>query len=169
MTPIAWAWEWPDIDSPLFVTQTVAEVFNKFRQHSCGSERGGQLFVDLANPHGLIISLATPPHLKDRAGWTWLELDAERCRQEIESANALGLRLVGYWHTHPQTVPVISSTDIASFSTFAARYARELPHPIAVIVGLSSAANGIKAWSFRDGACIEATVISSLPLLSPPL
>lgn len=160
MTAIAWNWQWPGSEYRLSVSQAVADVLDQYRQRSLRSERGGQLFVDLANPNGLIMSLATPPHARDRAGWTWLELDAERCRHEIESANAQGLRLVGYWHTHPQTTPAISPTDIASFSRFAARYARELPHPIAVIVGLSPKSNGIKAWLFRDGTCVEAVLAS---------
>ncbi|HDS1696211.1 MULTISPECIES: Mov34/MPN/PAD-1 family protein [Pseudomonas] len=158
MSAIAWAWKWPGIDIRLSVSQAVAEVLDQFRQRTWRTERGGQLFVDLANPAGLIMSLATPPHARDRAGWSWLELDADRCRREIESANAQGLRLVGYWHTHPQTVPAISPTDIASFSRFAARYAQELPHPIAVIVGLSPEPDGIKAWLFRDGKCVEAAL-----------
>ncbi|EQB2600303.1 Mov34/MPN/PAD-1 family protein [Aeromonas salmonicida] len=100
--------------------------------------------------------MATPPHRNDRAGRSWLELDAGRCRQEIESANAQGLRLVGYWHTHPQTIPAISLTDIESFSRFAAHHIQDLPHPIAIIVGTSSKPEGIKAWSFRGGKYVEA-------------
>lgn len=160
MTAIAWSWCWPGINSCLSVSRSVADVFDLYRQGSWRAERGGQLFVDLSNPNGLVMTLATPPHPKDRAGRTWLELDGERCQREIESANAKGLRLVGYWHTHPQTIPVISPTDITSFSRFARRYSNELPHPIAVIVGLSQEAHGIKAWSFRNGACLEATVDS---------
>ena len=160
MTAIAWTWQWRGIDLRLSVSQASAEMLDQYRQRSWKTERGGQLFVDLSNPHGLIMSLATPPHNKDRAGWTWLELDAERCLHEIVKANAAGLRLIGYWHTHPQTIPEISPTDIASFTKFAMRYAPVLPHPIAVIVGLSSKPDGIKAWLFRDGACIEATLTS---------
>lgn len=100
-------------------------------------ERGGQLFVNPVDPKGLLLALATLPHRADRSGWSWLELDAARCRQEIQAANEQGLRLVGYWHTHPQSVPVISPADIGSFSKFAARYTQDLPHPIAIIVGKS--------------------------------
>lgn len=158
MTAVAWTWEWRSLGCRLSVTQAVADVLGQYRQRSSRSERGGQLFLDLDHPAGLMISLATPPHSRDRAGWTWLELNAERCRREIEIANAQGLRLVGYWHTHPQAIPMISSTDVKSFKRFAARYASELPHPIAVIVGLSPERNGIKAWLFHGESCIEATL-----------
>lgn len=157
MTDIAWRWRWPAVDSELLVSQAVADVLNSHRQRGWGVERGGQLFVNPVSPAGLLLALATPPHRADRAGWSWLELDAGRCRQEIESANAQGLRLVGYWHTHPQTIPTISPADIESFSRFATRYTQDLPHPIAIIVGKSDKPEGINAWSFRGGRYVEAT------------
>lgn len=159
MTDIAWCWRWAGVDSELLVSQTVANMLDSHRQRGCGVERGGQLFVNPISPAGLLLALATPPHRADRAGWSWLELDTARCRQEIESANAQGLRLVGYWHTHPQTIPVISPTDVGSFSRLAARYMQDLPHPIAIIVGKSDRPEGIKAWSFRGGRHVEATWI----------
>ncbi len=63
---------------------------------------------------------------------------------------------MGYWHTHPQSIPMISPADIGSFSRFAACYTQQLPHPLAIIVGNSSSHEGIKAWSFRDGRYVEA-------------
>lgn len=156
MSNIAWSWAWPGIECTLSVSRGVAEVFDQYRQNDWKTERGGQLFVDLTDSRGLVMTLATCPHQRDRSGRTWLELDTHRCCQEIDAANALGLRLVGYWHTHPQAIPAISPTDVASFSRFAARYGQELPHPIAVIVGLSQTPNGIKAWRFRNGGYEEA-------------
>lgn len=159
MTDVAWRWIWPGVDSELFVSQSVADVLAHHRQQGKGVERGGQLFVNPDGPVGLMLALATPPHRADRAGRSWLELDAARCRQEIESANKQGLRLVGYWHTHPQAVPTISPTDVGSFSRFAEHYMHELPHPIAVIVGKSRKPEGIKAWSFRRSGYVEAARI----------
>lgn len=159
MTDIAWRWGWPEVDSELLVSQEVADVLDNHRQRGSGVERGGQLFVNPVNCTGLLLARATLPHRADRAGRSWLELDARRCRQEIEDANAHGLRLVGYWHTHPQTVPVISPADVKSFSNFSARYMQDLPHPIAIIVGKSDKSEGIKAWSFRGGRYIEAVRI----------
>ncbi|MEI7418752.1 MULTISPECIES: Mov34/MPN/PAD-1 family protein [Pectobacterium] len=157
MTTIAWQWSWPGLNTPLLVSQEVASLLESYRQQRFEVERGGQLFVDPSSATGLVLALATPPHKDDRAGRTWLDLNAHRCRKEIEQANAVGLRLVGYWHTHPQSIPMISPTDIGSFSRFAAHYTQELPHPMAIIVGNSSSSDGIKAWSFRDGRYVEAT------------
>ncbi|MBX9763861.1 MAG: Mov34/MPN/PAD-1 family protein [Pseudomonadaceae bacterium] len=156
MTAIAWQWSWPGVDTHLLVSQDVASLLERYRQRRFDVERGGQLFVDPASAAGLVLALATPPHRDDRAGRTWLELNAHRCRDEIERANAAGLRLVGYWHTHPQSIPMISPTDVESFSRFAARYTQDLPHPLAIIVGNSSSPEGIKAWSFREGRYVEA-------------
>lgn len=115
--------------------------------------------MDPQSSDGLLLALATPPHRADRAGWSWLELDACRCVQEIERANADGLRLIGYWHTHPQRVPVISPMDVRSFNRFAERYVRELANPIAVIVGQSEDPEGIKAWSVRPTGSVEALCV----------
>lgn len=161
MTDIAWRWRWPSVDSELIVSRAVADVLDNHRQHGKNVERGGQLFVDPISPTGLLLALATLPHHADRAGRTWLELNVQRCQEEIKSANAQGLRLVGYWHTHPASIPEISPADITSFSRFAARYPQELPHPIAIIVGQSTKPEGIKAWSFRGVThVVEATWIA---------
>ena len=146
MTAIAWQWSWPGLNTPLLVSKEAASVLESYRQKRFEVERGGQLFVDPSSSIGLVLTL----------GRTWLDLNARRCREEIEQANATGLRLVGYWHTHPQRIPMISPTDVQSFSQFAAHYTQELPHPMAIIVGNSSSPDGIKAWSFRDGHYVEA-------------
>lgn len=157
MTDISWRWKWPSVDFELLVSKDVASVLTSYRQSFYGTERGGQLFVNPNCTKGLLLALATLPHRNDHAGRSWLELDSNRCRDEITRANSEGLRLVGYWHTHPQLTPEISSSDINSFSRFANRYIQDLPYPLAIIVGQSSQPSGIKAWSFRDGKYIEAT------------
>ena len=155
MINIAWSWRWPALDSELLVSKSVVEVLNRYRQRRFNLERGGQLFVDPINLNGLILTGATTPHYADRAGRSWIDMDPSRCQREIVAANEKGLRLVGYWHTHPQTIPEISQTDVESFRRFSALNKQELPHPIAVIVGTSSKPNGIRAWSFRQDSYIE--------------
>ncbi|CDH26271.1 hypothetical protein [Xenorhabdus bovienii] len=155
MSNPAWTWRWPGLDLDLMVSSTVASVFQRHTQDKFSTERGGQLFVDPGCPDGLMLSLATLPHHADKTGRTWLELDTERCKEEIEQGNKLGLWLVGYWHTHPQLIPQISPADISSFVRFARRYKNELPYPVAIIVGTSPAPDGIKVWSFRAEGHIE--------------
>jgi hypothetical protein len=74
----------------------VAQFLSKHRQQSWEAERGGQLFIDLSDQRGLVLAGATSPDPVDRSGGTWLELNPERCRQEIAQANARARRLAGY-------------------------------------------------------------------------
>ncbi|MCD1649706.1 Mov34/MPN/PAD-1 family protein [Marinobacter adhaerens] len=155
MIDIAWSWKWPDLGCEILVSASVVEVLNRYRQVGPNPERGGQLFVDPLNPVGLVLADASTPNPADQVGRSWIDMDSSRCRREVVHANSKGMRLVGYWHTHPQIIPHISRTDIESFRRFSTAYNHELPHPIAVIVGTSRKANGIRVWSFRDGRYIE--------------
>lgn len=161
MNKIAWRWRWPGHSAELLVTETVAQVLSAHRQRIWETERGGQLFVDLNDRRGLVLAGVTSPHPADRAERAWLELNPERCRQEIAHANVRGWRLVGYWHTHPQVMPKISPTDVASFVEFANRHAGPLPFPLAVIVGKPDHCLGIRAWSIRDGQPKEGERVST--------
>lgn len=156
MPDALWHWEWPSIDGTLLVTGKLLDSLSIYRQRAWNNERGGQLFVDPNDARGLVLAVATPPHADDRAGWTWLELDRERCRQEIQIQNQAGLRLVGHWHTHPQKIPRISPTDVRSVARFARKNVALIPNPLAVIVGQSKSPDGIQAWILRDGVLIQA-------------
>ena len=61
MTPIAWQWSWPEVDSHLLVSQDVASLLESYRQRRFDVERGGQLFVDPSSATGLVLALATTP------------------------------------------------------------------------------------------------------------
>jgi len=146
----AWQWHWPELNILFNVSKQANNIFQANRQlgrraHECG----GQLFVSIDND-GEFWMFATPPHTLDKCGSTWLELDASRCKAEIIEANVAGFRLVGYWHTHPQEVPALSSRDIASLATFSERNKGILEKPVAVIVGRSSNSEGIRAWSHQS-------------------
>lgn len=116
--------------------------------------------MDHSDPDRLMIIAATPPHRKDKAGPTWLELDADRCRKEIIHYNKRNKLFIGYWHTHPQTIPEISPQDIQSFKRFSDHNSTILPNPVAIIVGQSTSLDGIRIWSIRPEGQIKAEVIS---------
>ena len=157
MTPAAWGWQWAGVEGALLVSQAVAAQWARYRQSPGAVECGGQLFVNLTRPDGVWLALATSPHPADRAGPTWLMLDAARCQVETAQANAQGLRLVGYWHTHPEAIPALSLADKQQFSVFAARSQAVLPAPLAVIVGQSHSPQGIRAWRYADGRYEQAS------------
>jgi len=158
---IAWSWRWPEISAALLVSQAVAETFKNHKQSRWKFERGGQLFVDPKRSEGLVLALATRPHTDDKAGWSWLQLDKKRCEVEINESNKRGLRLIGYWHTHPESSPQISKQDVKSFELFARQNQSELPQPLAVIVGTKPFPDGIKAWSLRP----HGEMMSAIPII----
>ena len=147
---LAWIWEWKNLGVELNVSVDVADIFLGHRQKIGENERGGQLFVDLNLEDGLWLSEATLPHKNDRAGLSWLHLNPSRCKQEVLSANQRGLRLVGYWHTHPELVPNLSQQDIRSFREFSLKNSEYLSCPLAIIVGTGQEANSIRAWSLQS-------------------
>ncbi|MBF8179089.1 Mov34/MPN/PAD-1 family protein [Herminiimonas contaminans] len=151
-----WMWHWSDLDVTLYVHTSVASFFENHRQEQGGHERGGQLFVDVTRPNGLWLVEATGPHLNDKSGPTWLEMDLKRCREEIEEANARGLRLIGYWHSHPEHVPALSGQDIKSLTKFSQQNTHQLPNPLAVIVGRSLSPEGIRAWIYQKRKALLA-------------
>lgn len=158
---LAWIWHWPEFEFYLNVSSQAAETFDRNRQMKPREhERGGQLFLDLSCPDGVWL-LASDAHEADKSGRTWLEMDPTRCRQEIQIANAGGLRLAGTWHTHPQDLPSPSYQDLSTLRAFSNNYIKELPNPIAVIVGRASASDGIRAWSFRPPSLLIAASLKA--------
>jgi proteasome lid subunit RPN8/RPN11 len=87
-----------------------------------------------------------------------LELDANRCKQEAIEYQNQGLVLVGYWHTHAELTPNLSSQDIKSFREFSRNNISSLPNPLAVIVGNGSNGDTIRAWSFQENGMILASL-----------
>ena len=139
-------WHWPSLKIDLLIAKAVIDIFTENRQTKNNKERGGQLFIDLSFPKGLLVAVATPPHPKDYATTHSLFLDSARCCEEIKFFNDKGLRLVGYWHTHPELDPLLSSQDLRSFQKFSNENSNKLPYPLAVIVGLSR----LRVWSMRQ-------------------
>lgn len=121
------------------------EVFNANRQrHLWSKERGGVLFARSLGQDGkLLVSEASLPHAQDRAGWTWLELDHARCLAEIDERFERGLHFVGYWHTHAEAQPVMSSRDVEVFRTNLRGGGIQLEKLLTIIVGTANRPNGL--------------------------
>jgi len=159
---LAWVWVWHDLDVTLKVTSRVAEIFSNHQQKIGDNERGGQLFVDISCADGLWLADATLPHPDDQASTSWLIFDSDRCKQEIISANQQGLRLVGYWHTHPEKTPNLSSQDIKSFNEFSLKNSDQLACPLAIIVGNGNNKNSVRVWSMQGKKFILGTLIDEI-------
>lgn len=158
---IAWVWRWPTLSVELLVTDEAAAILRSGRQPIGANERGGQLFVSTSDHRGLILASVSLPHPDDDASECTLKLNEQRCSDEIAQANANGMRFIGFWHSHPEDVPGLSPRDLSSFQSFGRKNATSVPWPVAVIVGRSETPEGIKAWSIRESACLEATSIQN--------
>ncbi|WP_288499727.1 Mov34/MPN/PAD-1 family protein [uncultured Acinetobacter sp.] len=142
----------------LKVSTQVVDIFFSHQQKLNEDEKGGQLFIDTSMSDGLWLAVATSPHNADRSGPTWLELDANRCKQEALEYQKQGFVLVGYWHTHTELTPNLSPKDIKSFREFSRNNIRSLPNPLAVIVGNGANNDTIRAWSFQKNEMILASL-----------
>jgi len=109
-------------------------------------ERGGLLFLRHEPQDRIYVSQATAPHKRDKSTRTSLVLDPKRCSDEIRSANERELWFVGYWHTHPERLPRISSHDLIAFENCLASPAVGISAMLAVIVGSSGAPEEFSAY-----------------------
>lgn len=155
---LALEWRWKTLDVELKVSTEVVDIFFSHQQKLKEDEKGGQLFIDTSMSDGLWLTVATPPHNADCSGPTWLELDANRCMQEVFEYQNQGLVLVGYWHTHAEVTPNLSPQDIKSFREFSRNNINSLPNPLAVIVGNGNNCDTIRAWSFQKNGMILASL-----------
>jgi len=156
----SWRWTWEELGVDLLVSNRTAAVLRRQRQPFGGVERGGLLFVDPNDPLGLVLARVTPPHPADRASEHSIIMDWPRCAREVEKANSNGLRLTGFWHSHPENIPDLSPVDIRNFRSLGQRNHIDLPWPVAVIVGRDRGEEGIRAWSIRPEKIYRAKRIS---------
>lgn len=113
-------------------------MMGSHRQLSSWSvERGGLLFAtSVGSTDGLVtIAVVSPPHPADRAARTWLELNHARCLREIRERFVCGLHFVGYWHTHPELHPRLSSQDRVAVKPLLDDPGIDLDRLVLVVVG----------------------------------
>jgi hypothetical protein len=105
--------------------------------HFWQNERGGVLVASSVGARDGVVEVVrvTPPHRDDRAGRYWLKLDHARVLKEIQGAFKLGLHFVGYWHTHPQVRPKLSSQDVAAMMPAIQGADLDLQRLLMVVVG----------------------------------
>jgi integrative and conjugative element protein (TIGR02256 family) len=134
--------------------KNVLDHFDKWRQlGSIMPEAGGQLFGTVED-QCIILKRATGPRRSDRRGRFFFVADRFAERREIGALHKSGLHYFGDWHTHPQTVPTPSGTDLASMADLFARSKHELNAFLMVIVcttgfpdGLHVSLHETSAWS----------------------
>jgi integrative and conjugative element protein (TIGR02256 family) len=137
--------------------QNVLDHFVKWRQlDKKMPEAGGQLF-GVVEGQCIQVKLATGPRHSDRRGRFFFIADRLAERREISTLHKSGLHYFGDWHTHPQSIPAPSGTDLSSMADLFARSKHELNAFLMVIVGTAG---------FPDGLHVsihEASTWSKLP------
>ncbi len=105
--------------------------------HFWQNERGGVLLASSVGASDGVVEVVrvTPPHRDDRAGWYWLKLDHARVLNEIQGAFDQGLHFVGYWHTHAQVRPQLSSQDVDAMMPAIRGAGLDLQRLLMVVVG----------------------------------
>lgn len=127
----------------LSIEQNVLDRFFKWRQlDSRTPEAGGQLFGAVEGQY-IKVKLATGPRGSDRRGRFFFIADRLAERREIRTLHKSGLHYFGDWHTHPQSIPTPSGTDLASMADLFVRSKHELNAFLMVIVGTAGFPEGL--------------------------
>lgn len=100
-------------------------------------ERGGVLLASSVGACDGVVEVVrvTPPHRDDRAGRCWLKLNHARVLREIDAAFAEGLHFVGYWHSHPELHPQLSTQDVAALLPTLQTSDLDLQRILMVVIG----------------------------------
>ena len=137
----------------LILTQDVLSHFHKHRQHRQNQlEAGGQLFATISECD-IRVSRATGPRRSDKRSLFRFVPNRLAERREIKALFRTGLNYVGDWHTHPQRVPMPSSTDIDSITDTFRKSRHGLAGFVMIIVGTSPAPEGLFVAVCDDGKC----------------
>ena len=136
---------YPIGESGQFLTleQNVLDYFVGWRQLDPKMpEAGGQLFGAVEG-QCIKVKLATGPRRSDRRGRFFFIADRLAERREIGTLYKSGLHYFGDWHTHPQSIPTPSDTDLSSMAELFARSKHELNAFLMVIVGTAELPDGL--------------------------
>jgi len=115
----------------------------RFQQlHLRDKEAGGQLFARFEGSETIIVEATDPKTLDYRARHSfrpnrWLQ------RREIKNRYFRGSHFVGDWHTHPESLPLPSSEDIAGMIDCFHRSTHELNAFVLLILGTNPLPQGL--------------------------
>lgn len=113
------------------------------RQTSCWRrEAGGQLFARI-HWDEWSVEQATGPRQSDFRRRFGFHPNRKAEQHEIVERFSAGLHYIGDWHTHPESSPKPSSTDLSSMKDMVRASRHELPGFLMMIVGTRPGRSGI--------------------------
>jgi integrative and conjugative element protein (TIGR02256 family) len=127
----------------LVFTPSVLEHFHRHRQTRWWhKEAGGLLFAKLFSSPIEIVVATGPRPTDQRSRWRYFP-DRNAEQREIDFYHPQGLHFVGFWHTHPQSLPRPSKIDDESISEAVRLSTHQLNGFLQVIVGLDQFPQGL--------------------------
>lgn len=129
---------------PSVVLQSSAlEVIHRHRQRRVWQrEAGGQLFARFEGAH-TVVEVATAPSRRDLRTRFGFRPHQPTQKAEIRSFYEQGLHFVGDWHSHPETLPEASFTDLASVRECFQQSRHDLKALLLVVAGKREGAAGL--------------------------
>jgi integrative and conjugative element protein (TIGR02256 family) len=132
------------------ITDAVLQYLAKHQQlRRWQTEAGGQLFGTIADKR-IQIQEATGPRKSDRRSRYSYVPDRKAEQREIDDHFPAGLHFLGDWHTHPESEPTPSGTDLSNMRECVKKSHRALSGFLLLIVGTASLPRGLHA-SLHDG------------------
>ena len=137
---------WYPVSSSGQTLTLAVDVIEHFRRHQQSqrnrAEAGGQLFATFSGS-SIEVSRATGPRKSDRRSPFGFKPNRGAERREIKKLFRVGLHYVGDWHTHPQRIPVPSSTDVENITDMFRKSRHSLAGFLMIIVGTASFPDGL--------------------------
>lgn len=149
-----------DQHQSLLFTDDVITHLQKYRQYGNRREAGGQLFARFGS-NEITLVRATGPRISDRRSQVTYVPNRRAERREIKRLFKDGLHYVGDWHTHMQSIPSPSPTDLSSMIDMFIKSEHSLAGFVIVIVGTSEPPSGFYVAVCNGFKCTELHPVSS--------
>ena len=128
-------WFTDNADINICFGEEVLELFEQHKQTKKKSlEAGGQLFARLSDKE-VLVSKATGLREGDKRGRFLFWPNRKKEQDEIDALHKDGYHYVGDWHTHPESKPTPSNTDLVNILECYSQSKHELKYFIMTIVG----------------------------------
>jgi hypothetical protein len=137
-----------------------AQLAEQAQRHWWAKESVGQLYTRDMTGDVLRVDVVT----KLRAQWashTGVQLDVALVNKERAQLFKKGLHCLGFWHSHPESVPSPSSEDIAMAANHAMASLNVFAGILFVIVGTAVAPSGLGVWVHDGTEMLQALPESS--------
>jgi integrative and conjugative element protein (TIGR02256 family) len=88
---------------------------------------------------------------------------------EMRSGSSLGsIRYIGMWHTHPESLPVPSSTDVRAMAALARETGGMLAHSLMIIVGTPFERLALATYAFSQSELLQRVFRRTCFVTFPP-